>query len=299
MTGDAEKDNSGISLDRLEGLMRKDMEIALSNPPPRDSWKDQQGFNTVSLRDWLALCFRAWVPYVLAYEVATVPIDDLMAYDTAPENPALVKFFDAVEKVQEPFVMLRWDCCAPLGLKARMADGEYEWAPEILKELVIGDPRAADIIYEYPGNTMTAWKRPWVKAHILDNYPVEYRVFVQDDSIVGVSNYYPQRALPNTLEYRELAHIAILMTERLVKSMPTPLRYPGWGYKWWDATRKNFTADFIQGEDGSLLFLEGGPPFGRGFAHPCCFPAGSDWADATPLRDGDVPVILENRSEAL
>ena len=31
-----------------------------------------------------------------------------------------------------------------------------------------------------------------------------------------------------------------------------------------------FTADFVVGKDGKVLFLEGGPPYGLG-AHPCCF----------------------------
>ncbi|WP_163450886.1 hypothetical protein, partial [Escherichia coli] len=42
-----------------------------------------------------------------------------------------------------------------------------------------------------------------------------------------------------------------------------------------DLTRNQFTADFVRLADGSISFLEGGPPHTPKFgAHPCCFVAG-------------------------
>ena len=175
-----------------------------------------------------------------------------------------------------------------------LAAGTPEWDSEILDGFHLGDPRAYDIIYEFPGHTMTGWKRPWVKFNVLAGYPVEFRVYVEHDAIVGVSNYYPQRALPETWEYRESVRLVIMLTWRLLASMPIPLRYPGWGFQDWSPDKKNFTADFAQTEEGTVVFLEGGPPFGRYGAHPCCFPVDHPWGDATHLRIEGVPVIMAN-----
>ncbi|WP_163616092.1 hypothetical protein, partial [Klebsiella pneumoniae] len=62
------------------------------------------------------------------------------------------------------------------------------------------DFRAFDIIAEHPWPELSAWGRPWVEIEKLGGYPIEYRAFVIDDEIVGVSNYYPQRALSLTVE---------------------------------------------------------------------------------------------------
>lgn len=134
------------------------------------------------------------------------------------------------------------------------------------------DPRAVDIILEYPADSIQVWRRPWVQALQVDGYPVEFRVFVRDGSIQGIASYYPQRPLPVTPEmlayvegcreatYNILAH--------LVRSQERPWM-PSYEKRYSDQL-PSATLDFLVDTSGQVLFLEAGPPLGAG-AHPCAF----------------------------
>ena len=54
---------------------------------------------------------------------------------------------------------------------------------------------------------------------MMDGYPVEYRAYVEDGKLLGISNYYPQRPLPHVPE-----HIKAVseMTQRFIAAAPTP-----------------------------------------------------------------------------
>ena len=174
----------------------------------------------------------------------------------------------------EPHTMLRFDCCAGIDTKLQLSEGNAAWGPQ-LQRLYAGDPRAFDIIFEFPREHIPIWKRPSIQATIIDGYPVEYRVFVSDGQIQGLSNYYPQRPLP-----RDDEQIAAVMrlTQQLIDHCQTPFLWNR-GFLWeifseqYDTDGVHFTADFIVDHNGQVLFLEGGPPHELG-AHPSCFPIG-------------------------
>ena len=271
-------------------------EIAAS--PPRDEWKDQKGFNTVSLGAWLDVCKAAGVEAVPASEIARIEIENLMVALDNPESTeetdatrALKAFWTKIEEAKKPHTMIRWDCCTCTEVKYRLSTGRPEWHPDLLDCFYIDDPRAVDIIFEYPDSVIAAWSRPWMRARILDGYPVEYRVFVEDDEIVGVSSYYPQRPLPDSPEVREDVAACLLETSKLIAALPTPLKYPGWLERPLSPDSRSFTADFMRLEDGRLLYLEGGPPFGAA-THPCCFEHFDKWADGAAFHLSGVPVAL-------
>lgn len=267
---------------------------------PRNAWVNQQGFNVFAIGDWLDLCRKAAIPHVPAEKVATVDMDTLLQWDVLPEDdPALGPFFDAIEAAsKQPHTMLRWDACAPEVVKARLSQGQAEWDPKILDWFTIDDARTCDILYAYPGRTASVWRRPWVVAKRIADYPVEYRVYVHEGRIRGVSNYYPQRPLAAGGEpfdgVQADVRQAVRYARRLAEALPAPIRFgPDAGRFAPDSV--SFTADFMHPDTGGLVFVEGGPPFGAG-AHPCCFPADpAEWAEAAAWEHAGVPVALENR----
>lgn len=81
--------------------------------------------------------------------------------------------------------MVRWDCCAGEHLKYELGTGRPEWQPAF-QQLVI------------------------------DDYPVEVRVFAFDGQIQGVSSYYPPRPLPNTPEIQQFCQDAWALSARFL-----------------------------------------------------------------------------------
>ena len=174
--------------------------------------------------------------------------------------------FQEMEKARLPGHMMRFDYCASLEIKISLSQGEWECRPEFCR-VELDDPRAFDILFEYPRPTAPVWLRPWADALIVDGYPVEYRAFVRDGKLQGISSYYPQRPLP---EFPEHIQAVREQTERLIQAARTPFQWhfvPMPGNLAQDGV--HFTADFIATAEG-VLFLEGGPPHELG-AHPCCF----------------------------
>lgn len=245
-------------------------------PPEGEGYRDKLGmvpwdkFCTVSLFNWLTACRAANLPFVPATEIWRGPVQSLLQYDVEEGEHVkdLRSFSDTVEAARAPNTMFRWDCCAPYEVKGRLGNGQPEWSEDFLY-LPIDDPRAFDLLFEYPRLDMAVWQRPWVKAKIVDGYPVEFRSFIKDGEVIGVASYYPQRPLPDIYHLTALEVGAL--TETLVEHIPAPVWVPhdgGAGH--WRQDVVHGTADWLMTEDERLLFLEGGPPFGAG-AHPCCF----------------------------
>ena len=161
--------------------------------------------------------------------------------------------------------MFRFDCCAGSDTKIRLSEGQPGWHP---------DPRAMEIMLEFPRELIPIWSRPWINARIIGGYPVEYRVFVYDGQAMGVSNYY---ARPLHYDRRHIDAIG-QYTQALIAVIDPPLL---WNYSpfrdhfdsHFDTEGVHFTADYIVDADDNVAFLEGGPPHHLG-AHPCCFPMG-------------------------
>ena len=262
---------------------------------PRDAWKDQQGFNVFSLGDWLGLCSTASIAHVAAEKITEINIQCLLRSDEHPDHPDVKAFDKAIEAAKKPQTMLRWDACAPEMVKHLLSHGRPEWNQKMLDWFTVDDPRAFDILYEFPDRNITVWRRPWVRAALIGGYPVEYRVFVHKGTVRGVSNYYVQRPLaidgqPCDEVFDDVRKV-IAGASALAEALPAPLRY-GPAAKYFPADQLSFTADFMRLEDGELTFLEGGPPFGAG-AHPCCLPADTRrWGITAAWGCEGIPVAL-------
>ena len=224
-------------------------------------------------------------------KVTEFSTDGLMAFNQIRERPELKARldtqYDKIEAARELNHMMRFDCCTTAEIKYRLGNGEPEWREAFL-DLPIDDMRAYDIVAEYPRETgYPVWHRPWVDAKIVNGYPVEYRVFVKDGHIAGVSSYYPQRPLSVQGMYSYWAGIAAGLTARLIVPLkdraPFEWHHSLFSPKDLDMNGVHFTADFMvlagapetippETDVGNLpvRFLEGGPPHELG-AHPCCY----------------------------
>ena len=157
-------------------------------------------FCPISLGDWLALCREADVPHVPATRICDLVREDCLSFDVPGDHQERLRAaFQEMEKARLPGHMMRFDYCASLEVKISLSDGEWECRPEFCR-LELDDPRAFDILFEYPRPTAPVWLRPWENTLIVDGYPVEYRAFVRDGEVLGISSYYPQRPLPEFLE---------------------------------------------------------------------------------------------------
>ena len=82
---------------------------AIANPP-RDEWKDREGFNIVSLGAWLDVCKAAGVDAVPATEIGKIEIETLMiALDLRPDSTeendatrALRAFWTKIDAAKQP-----------------------------------------------------------------------------------------------------------------------------------------------------------------------------------------------------
>ena len=292
----------------------------------------KQKFCPLSLRDWLRICRQCRVPHVPAKHVVSFETNDVKYFDTkGPHQTRLQKALRVIEEYQLEGHMMRWDHCSEASVKSGMAEKEFEWH-KLYGKITLGDVRAFDLLFDYPYFENPIWRRPWVPIEIIDGFPVEYRVFVENGELKGISNYYLQRPLPENGEHiaQITYYVAVLIhflrehefklpvkqeMESYQKAMQQfALRKPGAKDAKKEADHVSFTADFLVLEKGydppffvsddadeverRVLFLEGGPPFSSGLADPCCFDpsegiSGIAWED----RSGRKPLIEERRKE--
>ncbi|MFK4706120.1 hypothetical protein ABIC83_002959 [Roseateles asaccharophilus] len=230
-------------------------------------------FIGTSLGDWMSRVNDAGVPAVPADKIATFARsaflelmdggDDRTVAAMAPLREALAKL--------PPDAMARFDPCSGVELKHVIAEG-LEPTRSDRQDLLAFDPRAFDIIHEFPADHVDVWSRPWIRAKKIDGYPVEFRVFVENSEIKGVASYYPQRPLPQTGEISGYVGDCLNLTYRVLDHLQRSKETP-----WMPSYEGRFveglvsaTLDFIVTDDGNVLFLEAGPPYGAG-AHPCAF----------------------------
>jgi hypothetical protein len=234
-------------------------------------------FVGVSLGAWLQHAQHAGVPHVPANEVARVSRWQFLNFQES--NEADRQMWKSVRDLRHSVPadhMVRWDPCAELGLKQAMAKSKLDMAIEASHPVhPEADPRTYDILYDYPLEKVSLWSRPWVKAQMHESHPVEFRVFVRDSRVLGVANYYVQRALPESPEILRAVNTCIALSAQLVGSMqehgafPWMPHYEKMGFDM-SAGAIHATLDFLVSEGGQVLLLEAGPPFGAG-AHPCAF----------------------------
>ena len=263
-------------------LIRQHIENAVANlPTPKE--ENQNLFCPISLGDWLTLCKQTEVPFIQAELIATLEREDCLSFDTQGEHQnRLREAFLAINRAKLPFHMARLDCCAGIELKFNMARGNNRWIPSY-GDIILDDPRAFDILLEYPRLRIPVWRRPWTEPMQYDSYPVEYRAFVNDGKIAGISSYYPQRPL---IEFKGHLEQVRSHTEKLIEAVNTPFLWPLTRIPDGMAPEQvHFTADFMA-TSADIYFLEGGPPHEMG-AHPCCF------------RPGDISgIALVDRNES-
>lgn len=229
-------------------------------------------FIGTSLGAWLGHAQSAGLAAVPARLVALVPRETFLRIETPEAGDA--SLWESLKRdlasLQAGW-MARWDHCSSLELKGAMARGRLPDADEATS-LEPWDPRAYDLAHEFPGDDIAVWARPWVAARMVDGFPLEFRVFIKDGSVIGVASYYPQRPLPETAEMLSLAMECRRLAEQLVAhldALGARPWLPGFGDRFSDSA-VSATIDFLVAESGEVLFLEAGPPFGAG-AHPCAF----------------------------
>lgn len=249
---------------------------------------DTELFSPLSLTDWLHKASLCGIPHVLAETITHFESRDLINADRhGPHQKRLRKAWREVHAAILPDHMMRWDCCASMWLKSEINTGNFRWQKEFgYVHHVLADCRLFDILHaDWNRVMLPVLQRPWITPMVIDDYPVEYRVFVQEGVITGVSNYYPQRPLP----YRIDDLNAILSnTLKLIKSVDQ--QWEGGsrgeiqdafadlmkGKKAKKRDHRSFTADYMVLPDGDVTFLEGGPAHRLdGGAHPCCFEPGN------------------------
>ncbi|MDP3598438.1 MAG: hypothetical protein Q8S75_15750 [Nitrospirota bacterium] len=229
---------------------------------------------TCSLKAWLALCATCDIPHIPAVELGSLPVADILRLqDGETVSSDTIDFLHNLPTRLQPRTMVRWDCCAGENLKFALGTGRPDWQPAF-QQLVIDDFRLFRILVEDIGldQSITVWERPWVTPLILNNYPIEVRVFASNGQIQAVSSYYVQRPLPDTPTIQQFCQDAWHLSTRFLPHVSA------------------FTADFMLTETG-ILFLEGGPPHQtnppRG-AHPCCFAPGQTTGIALAPHEGAV-----------
>ena len=252
-----------------------------TKPPGRDL------FCPYSLGDWLTLCDEVEIPYIRAQEAALVECNDWRFFDQ--EGPhqdrlaAALKQMEAAVKSWHGDVMLRVADIASGGwIKGAMAHEGPAWQEQFAL-FSYDDPRLYDMLNNWPRTVMPIWMRPWAEAEIVDGFPVEYRAYIEDGKVAGISSYYPQRPLRQNTEELMMVRassitLAEVLLERLPFQWPAHYSFPSLDSLRLPELREDrgcaFTVDWlVEAVTGRVLFLEGGPPHDRG-AHPCCFKPG-------------------------
>lgn len=283
-----------------------------------DGVRDHDGaspirFNVLSLPAWLALADRAGVPLIPARPLAEMGADDFMQLgEQTPEAKAAEAVYEAFEMQilsgLQDGEMIRMEQVAPAEIKHLMStgddlgDGTFHSDHFGRNILMLHEDRYCSTLSDLATGRVRAFARPvMTPAKVAGSYdgaagawPAEFRVFVEDGRVVGVSNYYVQVALdPDTWTdaMRESVHLAQQMIDTMAELRIgvgnfglAPDAYtqarrrhgaavrkdaaPAWADAAWG--RQDFTLDFMALETGDVVFLEGGPA-GLLAAHPCCF----------------------------
>ena len=133
-----------------------------------------QKFCVTALGDWLQACREADVPYVRADRIVEFQVEDLMNWDVeGPHGDRLAKGWRTAQAAEQQNCMFRWDFCASSDLKYAMAKPLFggRFHNSFGKVPTIDDPRVIDIMLEHPRQTVALWRRPWVQARVIDEYP--------------------------------------------------------------------------------------------------------------------------------
>ena len=258
---------------------------------------DPARFNLLSLPAWLAVAARAGVAAIPAREIAVL---DLSVFQAAlDKDPAAGAQLDAFEQDilarLGPEDILRFEQVAPADLKHALSTGRGTCrgtfrTPAGQERIDFEDPRFVDTLLDLGMDAVRAYARPRYPARMIPagdgQWPLEFRVFVIEGTVTGLSAYYPQAPVsPETAG--QAAAAALDQAERIRQTLESlrlgvgngalcndggPLDpddpRPAWMPSTWGP--QHLTLDFLIRQDGTPVFLEGGPG-GLLTAHPCCF----------------------------
>lgn len=269
-------------------------------------------FNALSLGNWLMVADQCGVPYIAARFLAMPPTTSVFALlqgmDLLPaQQEAVEPFLEALQALT-PGEMLRFDMCAAAAIKAGLSDGAgvqpgWHTRPDGFK-LPDVDGRLIYALMNYTFEHVPVFARPIERLRMVDGdmpehpfgrWPREWRVFVTNGEITGVSNYYLQAPAwaSEAAKAMEAVALARRMVEALeaVKAWPHHPRYEGV----FNVESVTCSLDFAEREDGTLVLMEGGP--GHIYspawgAHPCCFTPGKPLAGIA-LSLGSAPLPME------
>lgn len=231
----------------------------------------------VPLGRWIVAAEAARIPYVPAKFSPKFPVEQLWRYlDGEGDTRKLEIAFAWLEYEKGLFEaagerwMARWECCTSGNAKSYASGGVFD-IEAVFQVLSVDDPRLADCTVGCEETRIAV--RPWMQPMMVLNYPLEFRVFFGADGLQGVSSYYPQRPVPNTGFVREAITNAVKYAGLLEEQLKSPV---------------GFTADFLVMPEGTVLFLEGGPPHVDDLvsAHPCCFAPGKIVGIALEQQEG-------------
>lgn len=264
----------------------------------RDPSEGPSRFNIISVEAWIAVAQRASIPFIPLREIARMPMDGYIKAMDQIDQSDMDAFEEKIISELRSGEMVRCDNKATGEVKSALSDGEPMNNGLLYSEhygrqiLPIHDEAFYTTMLDLGVPDIVAFARPIVEAKSIDGewngksgkWPAEFRVYVENNKVVGVSNYYPQvgmdpkvftkpaaqavyhaKCIANTLEELQLGvgnHANCPDVEQSQDSRPS------WMPSTWGP--QDYTLDFICTPDDELLFLEGGPA-GMLAADPCCF----------------------------
>ncbi|MBW3243250.1 hypothetical protein KUV57_11135 [Epibacterium sp. DP7N7-1] len=264
--------------------------------------------NIISLPAWLAVAERAGVPMVEAREIASMrTVDYILAMDNLGKEAEIEAFSEKIVSQLKDGEILRLEQVAPGDVKYELSQGNSLSGSNPSSPATNGLIRGSDgklfpdifgerfytTLLDLGHDTIRAFARPFIQPLVATGtfprgserdgvWPVEFRVFVKDGEITGIANYYRQMDLDDQANIpddiiKSAVNRSLEATRAMIatmyelgmtvdnKAMSDSFKDRGW--KWGGM---DFTLDFLQAEDGRVLFLEGGPP-GLHYADPCAF----------------------------
>jgi hypothetical protein len=223
----------------------------------------------VSLEYWMGICEKTGINYIPARFSNPIPMSDMESALDGKEAPTLRTEIRKLRQMQINH-MWRWDCCASMDVKEDM---DKKGKHKTNKDVVIDDPRLWNILMDINQPEIKIATRPLIKPIYKDTHPVEFRVYLFEEGPPAISNYYPQIALDAdwTHTIKQVLENAITLQEH--------------------SEIKDFSADFIISESREVIFLEGGPAWGKG-ARPCCFENNQE-----ALKPGAIAFSLDRQTQ--
>lgn len=261
-------------------------------------------FNCLSLPAWLEIAKRANIAYIPARPLAEMDVDAFIqaSDDQESEEGRLYhEFHKQIVRDLKDGEMIRMEQVAPIEIKSELSAGRDMNSglfdtPDGNRLLDLHEDRYYMTLKDLGADKLRAFARPIIQPMMfpatdssIDDglWPVEFRVFIQNGEITGVSNYYPQIELDN-YHFNKAVRSIIKASQAMIDTMNqlklaignhahcadrvatdnTPQR-PDWMTSDWGD--QDFTLDFMLLEKNfDVIFLEGGPA-GLKAAHPCCF----------------------------